>query len=54
MPMKNKANIGGAVAVLALSLALPAAANQRIQGWCEKGAVPVITSGLLSSTLVQA
>ena len=52
--MKNKANITAAVAVWALSLALPAAANQRIQGWCEKGAVPVITSGLLSSTLVQA
>lgn len=31
-----------------------ARANQNAQGWCESGAQPVVTSGLISSTQVQA
>ena len=41
-------------AILAILLAASCLANQRIQGWCEKGGMPVVTSGLSSSTLVQA
>ena len=41
-------------AILIVLLASLCLANQRIQGWCEKGGMPVVTSGLSSSTLVQA
>src|SRR5271170_2477331 len=37
-----------------LGFPLLAAANQNAQGWCEVGAQPVVTSGLTSTTLVQA
>ena len=36
-----------------LILPLSARANEAVNGWCQDGAIPVITSGLTSTTLVQ-